>query len=41
MHYYEFMIALNILDIKKFMSAFLIGSLFDDYLLIESQITTF
>lgn len=35
------MIALNILDIKKFMSAFLIGSLFDDYLLIESQITTF
>ena len=35
------MIALGILDIKRFMSAFLVGSLFDDYSLIEAQITTF
>ena len=35
------MIALRILDIKKFMSAFLIGSFLDDYALIEAQITTF
>ncbi len=41
MHYYETMIAINILDIKKFMSAFLMGTLFDDYSLIEAQITTF
>lgn len=39
--YYGNMIALNIIDIRKFMSAFLIGSLFDDYSLIEAQITTF
>ena len=39
--YYNGMIALQILDIKKFMSAFLIGSLFDRYALIEAQITTF
>ena len=35
------MIALSILDLKKFMSAFLIGGLFDEYSLIEAQITTF
>ncbi|MBQ6376858.1 MAG: hypothetical protein IJJ52_04455 [Lachnospiraceae bacterium] len=35
------MIALGILDIKKFMSAFLIGPLFDDYTMVEAQITTF
>ena len=35
------MIALNILDIKKFMSLFLGGTLFDEYSLVEAQITTF
>ena len=41
MHYYEAMIAINILDIKKFMSAFLMGTLFDEYSLIEAQVTTY
>ena len=35
------MIALQILDIRKCMAAFLIDPLFDKYSLIEAQITTF
>ena len=35
------MIALRILDIKKFMAAFLVRETFDEYSLIEAQITTF
>ncbi len=35
------MIALRILDIKKLTAALLIGNVFDDYALMEAQITTF
>ncbi len=35
------MIALEILEIKKFMNAFLLGDLFDRFRMTEAQITTF
>ena len=35
------MIALGIIDIRRFMSAFLVGTHFDDYALAEARITTF
>lgn len=35
------MIALKILDLRKFMSAFLIRDLFNEYSLIEAQVRTF
>lgn len=35
------MIVLKILDLKKFMSAFLVRDLLDDYSLIEGQVKTF
>ncbi len=35
------MLALNVLDIRRLMAAFLKGTMFDEYLLIEGQIMTF
>ena len=35
------MIALKILDLRRFMSAFLTGDTFDGFQLLEGQITTF